>query len=218
MLYKLPIENIEALKKLPETGMGFQVITTLYERETYVIWNGQLALQQKGFDLHYLKTIVNEIKNKTFSDIIALAKPKRLSHMMLALAEEPLSVRDLPVESEGARSNQSEYVNGDELFVRISAFEDDIRIDKVDKCLLPGTFTTTASDALKCEVEKDNPVQRYALPNELLIRWAFYIQPKTTDILQRGNVEANFGKKGGGREVFFEKGTSRRTFIWKKQW
>lgn len=39
--------------------------------------------------------------------------------------------------------------------------------------------------------------------NKRAFRIAFYIQPNISDTLQRGNVEANFGKKGGGREVFF---------------
>ncbi len=63
MIYKLPKENIEELKKLPETGMGYQKIITLYEGVTYIIWNGHLAFEQKGFDLNIIK---NEIKNKNF--------------------------------------------------------------------------------------------------------------------------------------------------------
>ncbi len=58
----------------------------------------------------------------------------------------------------------------------------------------------------------------HAWPNELPIEYAFYIQPKSTDILQRGNVKADFNKKGGGREVYFEKGTSKPTFITQIKW
>ncbi len=118
----------------------------------------------------------------------------------------------------GAKEGKKENSNGDELFVRLSAFEDDLKIDKKNECLLSGSFTTTASDALKCKKVEDDPVKRYALPNELPIRWAFYIEPHPSDILQRGNVQEAFGKKGGGREVYFEKGTSIRTFITQKRW
>ncbi len=38
-----------------------------------------------------------------------------------------------------------------------------------------------------------------------MIAWVFYIQPKITDILQRGNLKADFNKKGKGREAFLEK-------------
>ncbi len=121
-------------------------------------------------------------------------------------------------EKNRAINNTKENANGDELFVRLSAFENDIRVDKVNNCLLPGSYTTTASDALRCKVEKDDPVERYALPNQLKIKWAFFIQPKPTDILQRGFVQPDFGKNGEGREVYFEKGTSSRTFIIQNKW
>lgn len=98
-----------------------------------------------------------------------------------------------------------ENVNGDELFVRLSAFEDDIRMDKTNNWLLSGSYTTTASDALKCKKENDNPVKRYALPLDLMIQWAYYVEPLSSDSLQRGWVQPDFGKKSGGREVFFKK-------------
>jgi hypothetical protein len=71
---------------------------------------------------------------------------------------------------------------------------------------------------LKCKIENDNPIQRYALPNELKIEYAFYIQPSMADSLQRGWVQGNFERKGGGREVYFENGTSNRTFIAQSKW
>lgn len=118
----------------------------------------------------------------------------------------------------GAKDGKKEKANGDELFIRLSAFEDDIRIDKKNRCLLLGSYTTTASDALRCKIEGDNPNERYALPNEFPIKWAFYIQPTTVDSLQRGLVQEAFDKNGGGREVYFENGTSHRTFITQNNW
>ncbi|MBA2761598.1 MAG: hypothetical protein H0U39_06510 [Segetibacter sp.] len=136
-------------------------------------------------------------------------KDIQLQHHMPYLISEKRS---------GAKEVKKENSNGDELFVRLSAYEDDLRIDKKNECLLPGSFTTTASDALKCKKDKEDSIKRYALPNELPIRWAFYIQPNSLDILQRGSVQRAFGKEGGGREVYFEKGTSIRTFITQTQW
>ncbi len=73
--------------------------------------------------------------------------------MTLASTEE-LFVRDRSGKNEEAIYNNLKNANGDELFIRLSAFEDDKRIDKINKCLLRGTFTTTASDAFKCQVGK----------------------------------------------------------------
>ena len=46
----------------------------------------------------------------------------------------------------GATDSKAEYSNGQEVFVRLSAFEDDKRIDFVEKKLRDGSYTTTEQD------------------------------------------------------------------------
>jgi hypothetical protein len=46
----------------------------------------------------------------------------------------------------GAIDNPVVYANGEEIFVRLSAFDDDKRIDKINKYLRPGSYTTTTED------------------------------------------------------------------------
>jgi len=116
----------------------------------------------------------------------------------------------------GAVESPKEYANGKEIFVRVSAYENDRRIDFIKKCLLEGTFTTTHQDYLNCVMYHDDPVDRYALPNDEIIKWAFYILPKTNDMLQRGIVQPAFGHQGGGIEAFFEKGTHDNTYFDKR--
>ena len=116
----------------------------------------------------------------------------------------------------GARDNPIEAANGAELFVRLSAYENDHRIDFEKKKLKKGSYTTTDLDYKDCVKYYDDPVDRYALPNDELIEWAFYILPKLLDELQRGIVQPAFGHDGGGIEVFFEKGTSDDTFLFRR--
>lgn len=113
----------------------------------------------------------------------------------------------------GAIDNPVEFANGEEVFVRLSAFDNDRRIDKENRCLRPGSFTTTEADYLVCKYLSDDPIERYALPNNDEIKWAFYIQPVGTDTLQRGTVQPANGKRGGGKEAYFEKGTAKGTFF-----
>ncbi len=80
---------------------------------------------------------------------------------------------------------------------------------------MPGSFTTTKKDYESCVNSKDDPVQRYALPNEEIIEWAFHILPNVKDGYKFGTVKPEFGMRGGGEECFFENGTSFGTF--KKQ-
>ena len=51
------------------------------------------------------------------------------------------------------------------------------------------------------------------LPSNDKIKFAFHIQPKRTDTLQRGKVQPANGKRGGGKEAYFANGTSNGTFL-----
>lgn len=79
--------------------------------------------------------------------------------------------------------------------------------------LLPGGFTTTMGDYTVCKTSKDDPIERYALPNDDEIKWTFYIQPKSIDLLQRGDVQPANDKRGGGKEIYFVSGTSINTYL-----
>lgn len=101
----------------------------------------------------------------------------------------------------GAIENPIENANGIEVFVRLSAFDNDRRIDKINNCLRAGCFTTTMEDYLKCKSSNSEPIERYALPSHDKIQFAFHIKPKITDTLQRGIVQPAYGKLGGGKEA-----------------
>ena len=72
---------------------------------------------------------------------------------------------------------------------------------------------STYFDYLTCVNCKLDPIDRYALPNDLTIEWAFYIQPSIGDTFKEGTVMPNFGRRGGGKEVYFEYGTSDESLI-----
>jgi hypothetical protein len=219
-MFKLSSSNIEELRGKPETGMGYQIIKAYehYFPKEFLVINGKFAIDttDKNF-----RQIFNQLYGKDIETEFRQAKEIHLAITDIAgggkgigsFVQEGGSGKD-----QSAKEGKKENANGDELFVRLSAFEDDIRIDKVNRCLRPGSFTTTASDALRCKVDNNNPIERYALPNELKIEWAFYIEPSPQDSLQRGWVQPDFGKKGEGREVYFEKGTSNRTFVAQSKW
>jgi|SRR5690348_4021198 len=221
MVFRLSPSNIEQLKRMPESGMGYQIVKIVkitYISETIIVLNGTLAIDMNGLKF---KHVLNDIIGKNLEKAILSSTERNVT--ILGIVSEAKAIgsfvsEDDSVSKKRAIDGKSENANGDELFVRLSAFENDFRIDKVNHCLLPGSFTTTASDALRCKIENANPKERYALPNNLEIQWAFNIQPKSKDTLQRGVVQSDFGKEGGGREVYFENGTSNRTFIMQSKW
>lgn len=207
MYYRLFKEQEKSLLSQPESGMGYQIIEGIQRgfshSEIYIVLNAEFAIPvQAGYE----RTIKNIVRDGSFKASLKTDRVHFTSIKLLAedTVQEP---------SGGAIDNPKEQANGTELFVRLSAFEDDKRVDKVNKCLLPGSFTTTEDDYIFCKASKADPVNRYALPNELAVKWAFHIQAARVDILQRGKVQPANGKQGGGKEIYFEAGTSAGTFL-----
>ncbi len=137
---------------------------------------------------------------------------------MRVLTESKRKDKERQSGGKGATDNSGENADGKEMFVRLSAYENDKRIDFNNKKLKPGTYTTTKVDYLTCVRVADDPIDRYALPNDEEIKWSFYVQPKTNDFLQRGIVQPAFGHDGGGIEVYFENGTPNNTYLDKKSY
>jgi hypothetical protein len=215
MYYRLNSQQENDLLILPETGMGYQVVKAFrqntYTRELFLILNSEVVVEMNGFEDKLVREIIKDgiysIKSK--ADYIVLNSISAFSEKQFRLlVNESESER-----SKGATENPVENANGVEDFVRLSAFEDDKRIDKINKCLRPGSYTTTPDDYDECKNQNDDPIARYALPNNEEIQFAFYLRPSTTDTLQRGKVQPANEQPGGGKEVYFAKGTAKETFL-----
>lgn len=214
MYFKLSGSQEIDLLNQPETGMGYQVVEATragsYIREKFLVLNSEIVIEMNGFEDGHVHKVVDEgiFSIKSSASLISLD-----SFTVLNEKQFRNQVNELKSENEkGALDNPIENADGNEMFVRLSAFDDDKRIDKINKCLRPGSFTTTFTDYLTCKTFDDNPVERYALPNNDEIKFAFYIQPITNDILQRGRVQPANEKKGEGKEVYFANGTALGTF------
>lgn len=232
MFYDLHTTERNKLLTLPETGMGYQIIEASiqgsYSKYKYLVYNCELVLDFDSsfirnkievFQLGYLKSLnkaqfisldTNTIKVYTKSQ--ALDYIKGFFQIKL-MSEADKKEKKRQVGGKAAIDSEKEYADGKEIFVRVSAFENDRRVDLVNKKLLDGSFTTTEEDYNNCVKYSDDPVDRYALPNDDKIEWAFYFKPVSKDILQRGIVQPAFDHVGGGIEVYFEKGTSNDTYL-----
>jgi hypothetical protein len=225
MIYKAFLTDTQKFLALPETGMGYQVIEAKRSGETYknkyVVYNGELVIDLDS----RLFEFKEKIKIKGFSKVLSEAEmwlcetasislvPKSLLLEKQVLDEKKKKYKKRYSDGNGAKENPKEFANGNEVFVRLSAYKNDRRIDFEKKRLIEGSYTTTRLDYLDCVNYFDDPVDRYALPNDDPIEWAFYIQPKTKDQLQRGIVQPAFGHDGGGIEAYFENGTSDNTYL-----
>jgi len=215
MYFHLSTEQENNLQKLPETGMGYQVVEASeagsYEKQKFLVLNSEIVINMDGRENEFVRKIMMEgiFAAKRLSDGITLTGIRVLNER-----EIRSTVNESKNENErGALDNPKVPANGDELFTRLSAFDDDKRIDKTNKCLRPGSFATTQRDYYECKNVGDSPIERYALPSNDEIKFAFEIKPQKGDMVQRGIVQPANGKRGGGKEAYFENGTSIGTFI-----
>lgn len=215
MYFKLSSAQENFLLHQPETGMGYQILeagkTGSYTRGLYLALNSELIIEINDYEDTYVRKVMNEgISNIRLS-------ANELTLINISVLNEK-QFRNLVSESKsenekGAIDNPVENADGKEIFVRLSAFDNDRRVDKINKRLLPGSYTTTSDDFLACKSKNDDPVERYALPNNDAIKFVFYIQPLKTDTLQRGIVQPANSKRGGGKEAYFANGTAEGTFL-----
>jgi len=214
MFYKLSTAQENYLIDQPETGMGYQIIEASkagrYLREEFLVLNSEVVIEMDGTEPINVRKIINEglFSFKHHASFITLNDIKVLNEKQFRnIVNESRNKNE-----RGATENPVENSNGEEVFVRLSAFENDRRIDKINKGLRSGSYTTTEDDYKKCKSLNDDPIQRYALPTNDEIKFAFYIQPSKTDTLQRGIVQPAYEKRGGGKEAYFAKGTAINTF------
>lgn len=228
MIYKAYDSDTKRFLSLPETGMGYQVIEAKRSsntvKEKFVVYNAELIVDldnrfpefRKLIETSNFPKVLNEAKPWPYETASISLVSKTLLLERRTLSENMEKYKHRHRGGKGAKDNPKESANGTEQFVRLSAYKNDHRIDFENKRLKEGSYTTTCQDYKDCVYYHDDPVDRYALPNDDPIEWAFYIRPETRDELQRGIVQPAFGHEGGGIEAYFENGTSNGTFLSKK--
>lgn len=222
MIYKTLDSFQRQLLTLPETGMGYQVIsakkTGRFLTENFIVYNSELIVELDSQFDYYKNQIINEgyarILDKSNSlSVESISLFKKIDIQEVRVVNEFfMNTRKRKTGGTGAAQNSPVYANGTDIFVRLSAFPDDKRIDLQNKCLLAGSYTTTFEDYSNCKMYNDNPVDRYALPNDEPIKWAYFIQPTTNDKLRPGIVQPAYNHLGGGVEALFDNGTSKGTY------
>jgi hypothetical protein len=201
------------LLSLPESGMGYQVVEATYSdrnRRECIVLNATVAEPTNG------RTVGSVIESLSLSEAERIIKFAAASTEIVDVqlkSDKGIfkgSVTRLS-EAKGADKASEELTKKDEKFVRFSAFENDLRIDRVNKRVLPGTYATTLEDARFCVQNRINPVARYALPSPREVKYAFHISPLERTPIKRGTVEPANNQPGGGAEVIFTKGTDNNT-------
>jgi hypothetical protein len=211
-MLKLEAQPVQKLLKSPETGMGYQTVevtTRSGGTKTGIAYNAELLLfddEVRGtLDHATYKNLIRDAKSSDdeIVDIRVIAQPTRTLGVKAGELGASQQAKDAPIEQTGPN----------ELFKRFSAYVNDRRL-QADGSLLPGTYATTAADALLVTTGTQ-AVARYALPdaqpNPQPASEEFSSGPNANTPIQRGTVAPAFGQPGGGVEVIFPSGTQAGT-------
>ncbi len=218
MLYKAENQLISKLIELPETGMGYQIITANgCDKKPFIVYNTEFIID--------VDDNFRDYRTKLFTSYALIwHKLESIDLNSIKVFERKRNANSYAYSSnhhkrhkggKAAIDSPETYANGKDTFIRLSAFENDRRIDEANKKLRKGSYTTTLEDYSDCRQYEDDPVDRYALPNDDKIKWVFYIKPKSGDVYQQGIVQPDYDHEGGGIEAFFKNGTSNDTYYYK---
>ena len=158
MMYFADSHTQDTLLSAPESGMGYQIIEARnslqgYKTiERYIVYNSEIVLLHpmtlSDSEKDTPQEIHHEKQNQRIVDIVNLRDIKLVdrnrgnTESVRESSEKYGSVQT----GHGARDNKVQHADGRGVFVRLSAFENDRRIDRESKRLLNGAFATTLLD------------------------------------------------------------------------
>lgn len=206
-MIKLELKFISDLLEQPESGMGFQRVEVDRVGRVSargVVINAELLV----YDADALKELSEGLLAARLASAESSAGQIRSLRVINA---SPLgtAVREGSARSREAKDAPVEKTEAGQVFKRFSAFSHDRRV-RADGSLLPGTYATTAEDALHVRSGSE-AVARYALPNPEPASWVFTSNPLGATEIQRGIVAPANNQPGGGVEVIFPRGTQPGT-------
>jgi hypothetical protein len=212
----------EKLLKLPESGMGYQIVAATFIDKSVkesIVFNGSILEPIES------RSISDVFKAVLSSNVLLLEKSSIRSNNVVdvklisnkGIFQESMKkytmFSEVIAKATGADKQPVTVIKENEKFIRFSHFENDKRINFENMSVIPGTYATTLKDAMYCIENELDIIERYALPNSLEIKHAFHIKPLNSTLIKRGVVEPANNKKGGGEEVIFINGTTKNTVI-----
>lgn len=205
----------QKLLGMAEAGMGYQIVEATFSNNAKtecLILNAVIAEPIKDGNIQ------ETFKSVNFGEANRLYKYGAASNDIIDVSESHkylfrTAFKFSESATHGADAGVLDGTVMGEKFLRFSAFDDDRRVDKIHKCLYPGTFATTFSDGMYCLKVGIDPRSRYALPSQMEIKYLFLIVTIPRTPVQRGTVQPANGWSGGGDEVIFPDGTTDNTVI-----
>lgn len=210
---------IQAIRNLPETGMGFQIVEAHVRGKArpLLVFNASEAIDisQLGLEMSQepdaiLRNglrIINAMKN----DIVN-SRPmapdtsgfKLLSSRIpiVAAALAAVSPVAAPVAALPSSLVKTVILTANRVFHRFSAYKPDMRVDPSTGNFLAGTYAAPASE-VPFVPTGFAAVGRFALPVNLPASHHYQIEAPAGTLVHFGTVAPAFGQAGGGVEALF---------------
>ncbi len=222
-IWKLDDPAIGQLRRLPETGMGFQWVTgrVAGRPAALLVFNCELAFDLSAVHLEAaLEPAAILANGSRVMNVLRRAEPAQTSlsapsptDFLLVDTRLGAPDRPAPLAAEAARIAQtSGLTKKTELlerrrFHRYSAYYPDRRIDPATGDLLPGSYAVPDAEVAFIPTGFA-AVGRLALPNIDPASNHYVIEASTGTVAEFGSVAPAFGQAGGGVEVFFPRGAT----------
>ena len=220
-LWNLGDEEVADLTRLPETGMGFQLVeAVIWGKDTpLLVFNSERAVDLSESDLEPGEDPAVILRNglrvidavKSTPVITTMAAPKPHSFRLLqtrvgSLAPPAPSTGAGPAVLSALPSSLVKHVTlaGNRVFYRFSAFNPDRRVNSNGDFLL-GTYAAPESE-VPFVPTGFLAVGRFALPNVLPASFRYEITAPPGTPVDFGTVAPAYGQAGGGVEAYFASG------------
>jgi hypothetical protein len=218
-------DSIQALLSLPESGMGFQLVSAQWhgERDSFIVLNGGVAfeLSQAALvgSIDPTATLVNGIRvinaMKQAGTLVMAGRPEPHSFRLLESRISGIAAAALPTAPSAPQTVQpsslvkNTVLFGNRMFYRYSAFNPDRRVDPTTGNFLAGTYAAPESEVAFIPTGFA-AVGRLALPNLQPASHRYVIEAPPGTAVAFGTVAPAFGQAGGGVEVLLPNGATNQ--------
>lgn len=212
-------QAIEALLKLPETGMGFQLVqaSVLGQVRTLLVFGSVDAYDVTGLALepgedpatvlrNGLKIVEGLKDDLVVQTLFVAPQPSgfRLLHARIPATATPAALPTITALPSSLVKKVTLLV--DRKFHRFSAFKPDRRVTPTGD-FVPGTYAVPESELLFLPTGFA-VVGRLALPSPLPASHHYEISAKGGTVVEFGTVAPAYGQAGGGVEAYFARGAT----------
>jgi len=209
-------DNTGDLLRLPETGVGFQLVTALYQgaRKQFIVFNAGQALDLSDlpdFTGSESQSLIGLWISATYRNTVPIdvssppSEFELLSTRIRVNTTVPTGQTPANIVAPPSSLVKSTTLTTSRRFHRFSPYYPDRRVDPVTGDFSPGTYACPESE-VPFVPTGFSAVGRFALPSPLPASHHYVIEAKSRTSVLFGTVPPAFGQAGGGVEALFPAG------------